>query len=120
MPRLHRLSNGVRVICDPMPGLESFALSVVAGRGARQEPPERSGWSHLLEHMVFKGAAGRSARQIVEEIELAGGSINAATGYERTSYQVRALTGRLELAMRTCADLALHPDLDPGELEREK
>ncbi len=118
--RLHRLANGVRVVCDPMPGLESFALSVVAGRGARQEPADRSGWSHLLEHMVFKGAAGRSARQIVEEIELAGGSINAATGYERTSYQVRALTGRLELAMRTCADLVLHPDLDPHELEREK
>lgn len=120
MPRLHRLANGVRVVCDPMPGLESFALAVVAGRGARQEPTERSGWSHLLEHMVFKGAAGRSAREIAEEVELAGGSINAATGYERTSFQVRALTGRLELAVRTCADLMLRPDLDAGELEREK
>jgi predicted Zn-dependent peptidase len=119
-PRLHRLANGVTVICDPMPGLQSFALAVVAGRGARQEPADRSGWSHLLEHMVFKGAGGRSSRQIVEEIELAGGSLNAATGYERTSFQVRALTGTLELGLRTCADLVLRPDLDPGELEREK
>ena len=119
-PRLHRLSNGVTVVCDPMAGLESFALSVVAGRGARQEDPERSGWSHLLEHMVFKGAGGRSARQIVEAIESEGGSLNASTGYERTSFQVRALKGALGLAMKTTSDLVLHPDFDPDELAREK
>ncbi len=119
-PRLHRLANGVRVVFDPVDGLESFALSVVAGRGARQETPEQSGWSHLLEHMVFKGAGGRSARQIAEDVENEGGSINAATGYERTSFQVRALKGRLELALRTTADLVLHPTLDPDELAREK
>ncbi len=119
-PRIHLLANGVTVVCDRMDGLQSFALSVVAGRGARLEPEDRSGWSHLLEHMVFKGAAGRSALEIVEAIEREGGQINAATGYERTSFQVRALAGRLELAMRTCADLVLHPDLDPVELDREK
>ena len=64
--RLHTLSNGVRVVFDPMPGLETLALTVVAGRGARYEDEARSGWSHLLEHMVFKGAGDRSARAIVE------------------------------------------------------
>lgn len=119
-PRVHRLANGATVVCDPMDGLESFALSVVAGRGARQEPPEKSGWSHLLEHMVFKGAGGRSAREIVEAVEEEGGQVNAATGYERTSFQIRGLKGRLELAMRTCSDLVLRPTLDAAELEREK
>ena len=76
---LRTLPNGVRVVCDPMPGLETLALTVVAGRGAAYEDPARSGWSHLLEHMVFKGAGGRSARDIVEVIENQGGSINAAT-----------------------------------------
>src|SRR5215203_4594769 len=90
-PRVHTLANGVRVVCDPIPGLQTVALSVVAGRGARFEDEARSGWSHLLEHMVFKGAGGRSAKGIVEAIEAEGGSINAATGYERTSFQVRAL-----------------------------
>ncbi|HEV7384115.1 MAG TPA: insulinase family protein, partial [Phenylobacterium sp.] len=87
-PTVHTLANGVRVVCDPMPGLQTVALSVVAGRGARAEDEARSGWSHLLEHMVFKGAGGRSARDIVEVIEAEGGQINAATGYERTSFQV--------------------------------
>lgn len=120
MARLHTLSNGVRVICDPVPGLETVALSVVAGRGARHEDASRSGWSHLLEHMVFKGAGDRSARDIVESIEGQGGHINAATGYERTSFQVRALSGGLDLGSAVLADLILRPRMDPGDLVREK
>ncbi|HVI32455.1 pitrilysin family protein [Phenylobacterium sp.] len=119
-PRVHTLSNGVRVVCDPMPGLQTVALSVVAGRGARYEDEARSGWSHLLEHMVFKGAGGRSARGIVEVIEAEGGHINAATGYERTSFQVRALKHGLDLGSSVIADLVLRPAMDAGDLTREK
>ncbi len=118
--RLHTLPNGVRVAADPMPGLESFALSVVVRGGARWEDAARNGWSHLLEHMVFKGAGDRSSRQIVEAIEREGGWINAATGHERTSYQVRGLPGSLPLAMEVLADLLRRPVLDAAELEREK
>ncbi|HEY3697576.1 pitrilysin family protein [Phenylobacterium sp.] len=103
-----------------MPGLETLALSVVAGHGARSEDAARSGWSHLLEHMVFKGAGARSAREIVEAIEAEGGSINAATGYERTSFQVRALRGGLNLGLAVISDLMLRPTLDPADLAREK
>jgi predicted Zn-dependent peptidase len=117
--RLHRLSNGVRVVCDPMAGLESAALSVVVRGGARWEDGGRNGWSHLLEHMVFKGAGSRSAREIVEAIEAEGGNINAATGYERTSYQVRCLREGLALGMAVAADLVRRPTLDAEDLRRE-
>jgi predicted Zn-dependent peptidase len=70
--------------------------------------------------MVFKGAGSRDARAIVEEIETEGGQINAATGYERTSFQVRALKGGLPLAMAVTADLVRQPTLDPDDLAREK
>jgi predicted Zn-dependent peptidase len=110
----------VRVVCDPIPGLQTVALSVVAGRGARFEDEARSGWSHLLEHMVFKGAGGRSAKGIVEAIEAEGGNINAATGYERTSFQVRALAHGLDLGSAVLADLIQHPTMDAGDLAREK
>ncbi len=118
--QLHTLKNGVRVICDPIQGFETLALSVVIGRGARWESQAHSGWAHLLEHMVFKGAGERSSRDIVEVIEAAGGNINAATGYERTSYQVRALKGGLSLAMQVIADLIRRPVLNAADLEREK
>lgn len=117
--RVHELANGVRVVADPAAGFETLALTVAAGRGARSEDPARSGWSHLLEHMVFKGAGGRSARDIVEVIEARGGSVNAATGYERTSFQVRALAGGLRLGLEVLADLVLRPTLDAGDLARE-
>ena len=119
-PRVHSLGNGVTVICDPEPGYQTLALSVVAGRGSRSEDVARSGWSHLLEHMVFKGAGSRSARDIVEAIEAEGGNINAATGHERTSFQVRALAGGLPLAMAVTGDIVQRPTLDPGDLAREK
>nr|MBA3812768.1 insulinase family protein [Caulobacteraceae bacterium] len=119
-PRLHTLANGVTVICDAAPGFETLALSVVAGRGARWEDAARSGWSHLLEHMVFKGAGDRSARDIVEAIESRGGQLNAATGHERTSFQVRALADGLPLALAVTADLVQRPTLDEGDLAREK
>ncbi len=102
-----------------MPGLQTLALSIAVGRGARAETPEQSGWAHLLEHMVFKGAGARSARDIVEVIEAEGGQINAATGHERTSFQIRALAGGLPLAMDVLANLILRPTLDGGDLARE-
>jgi predicted Zn-dependent peptidase len=103
-----------------MAGLETVALSVAAGQGARAEDEARSGWSHLLEHMVFKGAGERSARDIVEVIEAEGGQINAATGYERTSFQIRALRGGEGLGLAVVADLICRPILAEDDLAREK
>ncbi|WGM46396.1 putative zinc protease [Brevundimonas sp. NIBR10] len=103
-----------------MPGLRTLALSVAVRGGARWEAEAQSGWSHLLEHLVFKGAGEMAARDIVERIEAEGGSINAATGYERTSFEVRALDGSLGLAMQVVSDLVFRPTLDPVEIEREK
>lgn len=70
--------------------------------------------------MVFKGAGERSSRDIVEVIEEGGGHINAATGHERTSFQIRALKGGLPLAMSVISDLVFRPTLDADDLEREK
>jgi predicted Zn-dependent peptidase len=118
--RVHRLANGVRVVCDPVAGLHTLALSIAVGRGSRFESAEQSGWAHLLEHMVFKGAGERSARDIVEAIEAEGGHINAATGHERTSFQVRALKGGLPLGMAVLADLIQRPTLSAEDLAKEK
>lgn len=103
-----------------MPGLKTLAVVVAVKGGARWEDEDRSGWSHLLEHLVFKGAGDMAAREIVERIEAEGGTINASTGYERTSFEVRGLDGSLPLAMQVLSDLVFRPTLDPAEVEREK
>lgn len=103
-----------------MPGLRTLALTVTVRGGAKWETEATSGWSHCLEHLVFKGAGDMGARDIVERIEAEGGTINAATGYERTSFEVRALDGSLPLAMQIVSDLVFRPTLDPAEIVREK
>ncbi|HST92731.1 MAG TPA: pitrilysin family protein [Brevundimonas sp.] len=103
-----------------MPGLRTLALTVAVRGGAKWETEATSGWSHCLEHLVFKGAGEMGAREIVERIEAEGGSLNAATGYERTSFEVRALDGSLPLAMQVVSDLVFRPTLDAEEIEREK
>ena len=103
-----------------MPGLRTLALTVAVRGGAKWETGATSGWSHCLEHLVFKGAGDMGAREIVERIEAEGGSLNASTGYERTSFEVRALDGSLPLAMQVVSDLVFRPTLDADEIEREK
>jgi len=66
---IHTLANGVRVVCEVMPGLQSAALGVWVEAGGRHEGDRETGIAHFLEHMAFKGTERRSARQIAEEIE---------------------------------------------------
>ena len=86
-----RLRNGITVITHAMPHLETAALGIWVKAGARDERAEENGIAHFLEHMAFKGTRRRSAQAIAEEIESAGGEINAATGMETTTYFARVL-----------------------------
>ncbi|HWU49376.1 MAG TPA: pitrilysin family protein [Asticcacaulis sp.] len=117
---LFRFDNGLCLLVDPVPGLRTFALNALIYGGARFETEAQSGWAHLLEHMVFKGAGGRDARALAEAIEHEGGSINASTGYEHTRFEVRGLTQLLPLALEIVTDLMFRPTLDKDELQREK
>ena len=60
-----------------MPGVETVAVGLYAEAGSRHEPARVNGLAHLFEHMVFKGAGGRSAREISEAVEDVGGDLNA-------------------------------------------
>ena len=120
MSQLHTLKNGIRVIIDPMPSLETVAFGAWAQAGSVDEREEEHGIAHLLEHMAFKGTERRSARDIAEEIESVGGYLNAATSHQRTGYYVRLLKDDVELGADIIADILQHPRFDDGELEKEK
>jgi predicted Zn-dependent peptidase len=117
---LHRLPNGVRVALDPMPGLGTAALGVWQRVGARWEPAEHNGIAHLFEHMAFKGAGDRDARQFAEAMENVGGAMNAGTGYERTSYYARVVAEHAPFALDMIADILFAPHWAPDDLEKEK
>lgn len=114
------LPNGLYVVTQSLPHLETVALGIWVKAGARDERPEENGIAHFLEHMAFKGTRRRSARAIAEEIESAGGEINAATGMETTTYFARVLKNDWKLALDILADIFTESVLDPEELERER
>ena len=115
-----RLPNGIRVVSQHMPHVETVSLGVWVDVGARHESAEENGISHFLEHMAFKGTSRRSARAIAEEIEQVGGELNAATGLETTAYYARVLKADLGLALDIIADILLNPSYSEDEIERER
>ena len=117
---LVRLPNGVRIALDPMPTLGTAAIGVWQRVGARWETAAQNGVAHLFEHMAFKGAGARDARQFAEAIENVGGVINAATSYERTAYFARVVAEHAPFALNLIADILLEPHWAPEDLEKEK
>jgi predicted Zn-dependent peptidase len=115
-----KLENGLIVATDPMPHLESAALGVWVGCGARHESAREAGLSHMLEHMAFKGTETRSAKDIAIEIEAVGGDLNAYTSREQTAFHARVLKDNVGLALDLVSDILIHPTFDNGELERER
>ncbi|MGE3066991.1 MAG: M16 family metallopeptidase [Hyphomicrobiaceae bacterium] len=114
------LSNGMRVVSNHMPHLETVSLGIWVASGARHETEAQNGLSHLLEHMAFKGTARRSARDIAEEIEQVGGELNAATSLEMTAYYARVLKEDIGVALDILADILQNPRYREDELERER
>lgn len=117
---LHTLSNGLRIVTEHMPGLESAALGLWVSAGGRHEAADQNGIAHFLEHMAFKGTTRRTALQIAEEIEDVGGYINAYTSREVTAYYARVLKDDVALALDLIADIVLNPIFDPREIEVER
>jgi predicted Zn-dependent peptidase len=120
MSKLLVLSNGLRIVVDPITTVETASIGLWVKTGTRNELAHTNGISHFLEHMAFKGTATRSARQIVEEIEAVGGYINAFTSREMTSYQARVLKDDFPLALGILSDILLNSVFDESEFQRER
>jgi predicted Zn-dependent peptidase len=114
------LPNGIRVITERMPHVRSVAVGVWVETGSRNEPEERGGVSHLIEHLVFKGTATRTAEIIARTMDSVGGQMDAFTTKEHTCFYVQVLDEHLPLAADLLTDILLHPLFNADELEREK
>ena len=114
------LPNGLRVVSENRPDLETVSVGIWTDVGARHEAKRLNGVSHFLEHMLFKGTNTRSAKDIVLDIETVGGQMNAYTTRDNTTYYARVLKDDLELALDVLSDIVVNSVCDPKEIEREK
>jgi len=114
------LSNGVRVLVEPVDYVQSAAIGLWCQTGSRHENDDEAGITHLIEHMLFKGTERRTAKEIAEAIEGRGGALNAFTDKEATCYYCRVLADDVENGIDVLSDMMRHSLIDPEELEREE
>ena len=114
------LSNGLTVVSEYMPSVRSVALGVWVRRASVHEQRDQMGVSHFLEHLVFKGTERRSAREIALSLESLGGSLDAFTSREHTSFQARVLDEHLPQAADVLCDLIFRPALRESDLTLER
>ncbi len=103
-----------------MPQVASACVGYWVGTGSRDETEAQAGISHFLEHLLFKGTARRSAREIAEAVDAVGGDMNAFTTKEYTAFYVRALAEDLGLGLEILGDIMTAPALRPEEVDAER
>ena len=114
------LGSGVQVLTEKMPSVRSAAVGIWVRQGSAHELIADAGISHMLEHMVFKGTARRTAAEIAIALEGLGGSLDAYTSREHTSFQARVLDEHVPEAMDVLADLVIGPQITQDDLDLER
>ncbi len=119
---VHRsiLRSGVRVLTEHVPGAQSASVSFSVAVGSRDETNGHFGSTHFLEHLLFKGTSRRTALDIAIAFDSVGGSSNASTGKEHTSYYARVQDKALPLAVDVIADMLTSSLIDATEFENER
>ncbi|MBD5398617.1 insulinase family protein [bacterium] len=118
--KVEKLSNGLTVITDFVPTVESVLVGLMSAVGSINENENINGISHFLEHMAFKGTATRTYTKIAEMIEDIGGDINAYTSKDHTFYYTKVLKEYLENGIDILADIIQNSVFDEVETEKEK
>jgi predicted Zn-dependent peptidase len=114
------LPSGLRLTTEAMPHVRSVTIGVWLARGSRHESDRESGIAHFVEHMLFKGTASRTARDIAEAIDSIGGQLDAFTSKEYAAYYVKVLDEHVPLAIDLLSDMILRPALAPDDVEKEQ
>lgn len=114
------LDNGATVLIDEMQDVRSFALGFFVEAGSGEEPAEKQGISHFLEHVLFKRTRRRSTVQIARAIDRLGGDVDAFTTKEYTGFYAHTLDSRFGDALDLLGEVVLSPAFDSIDIEPER
>lgn len=119
-PSRYILPNGVRLIVQAHRASDAVALHLWVGVGARDEEPAERGFSHFVEHMLFKGTDTLPTGFMDREVESVGGRTNAGTSWDYTFYYLLLPAARALRGIEVLADVAANSSFDPAEMDRER
>ena len=114
------LPSGVRILTEHVPSSQSVSVSFSVAVGSRDETNNHFGSTHFLEHLLFKGTKTRTAMDIAVAFDSVGGSSNASTGKEHTSYYAKVQDKALPIAVEVIADMLTSSLIDETEFENER
>ena len=119
MVKVHRLSNGIRVVLEPMEYVHSASIGIYVKAGSAYETRENNGIAHVTEHMLFKGTNKRTAKELATAFARIGGGVNAYTAKEETCYYAMVLDEHLEEVIELLGDMLVNSRLDSEDLKKE-
>lgn len=116
------LDNGLKIVTASMAEMRSQTVVFSVGAGSRHEDfPVNGGVSHFLEHLLFKGSQHYPTAQLVSTaVDSVGGSNNAYTTQEYTSFYIKLPSENSDLALDILSDMIRRPLMDTAEVDRER
>jgi zinc protease len=118
--RLVMLDNGLAIIVREDPSAPVVSAQAWAKTGSIHEGDWLgAGLSHILEHMLFKGTESRGVGRIEQEVQEAGGYMNAYTSFDRTVFHIDVPNTGARVAVDILCDIMQHATLPEAEMEKE-
>ncbi len=117
---VHRLSNGLILVAEPMPWLKSVAFTLLLPAGTSHEPEGLQGLCGMTVELSQRGAGQRDSRQIVEALDWMGVERSCAASTFHTSFNVAIVAERLPETLSIYADIVRFPHLPADEIEESR
>ena len=115
-----RLDNGLRVVLIEHRANPMVASAVIVGAGVVDEPPDASGASHFLEHLLFNGTETRTQRQLYDDVDRLGAYNNATTREDHTLFTLLVAKEHAEEGLAIQADMLFHSTIPEENFEKER
>lgn len=112
--------SGLRLVAKQLDHLYTVTAGVYVNVGSVKETAENNGYSHFIEHLLFKGTSNRSSLQISETIDDVGASINAFTAKDSTCFYTKSASQDLSTCLDVLSDMYFNAAFPQDELDRER
>lgn len=116
----YNLDNGLHVILHQDNSTPIVAISVMYHVGSKNEKPDRTGFAHFFEHLMFEGSPNIGRGEYMKLVENAGGQLNANTDFDRTYYYEVLPSNQLGLGLYLESERMLHLKIDSVGVETQR
>jgi zinc protease len=114
------LPNGLRVVISVDKTAPVVATFVHYHVGSKNERPDRTGFAHFFEHLMFEGTENIARHSIDKIVQSAGGRLNAFTTFDETGYQIQLPSNQLKLALWLESERMLHARVEEIGVETQR